>query len=345
MTKFMSALFLLLFCCGLGSSLFAETFFVDSRNGNDADPGTREKPLRTIGKAAAIVNSETKAEPTTIKIGAGIYNLADTVIFEEPSKYSEKDRLIIEASNLPNDPGWKPFLMPVLLSTQNPGISGRMTGTYSFKVKRSYVTIRGLKFLGNPLSNNMHACVERISQGLDDLLIMQCMFVGDNDSLNIYCGAIATGPGFVVDHCIFRNCHSSTVYWDGHEGVGGKDCAMRYCIVDGSHISGVWTCQTDEDFEFHHNIITGCDYFWMRKPGDRMTYKLHDCIIANNNYYSGSGREVGARWQTGPEVTFKENNIVKTGQVVIENDKGKKNYLHIVPGTFGSNIGAGLFTK
>ncbi|MCK4887769.1 MAG: hypothetical protein KAS96_10295, partial [Planctomycetes bacterium] len=99
-------------------------------------------------------------------------------------------------------------------------------------MKISYVTIRGLKFLGNPSSNNWHACVERIGKDLDDLLITQCMFVGNPDTLDIYCAALATGDRFVVDHCVFYNCHASTVYWDGLEGVGGKGCAMRYCIVD-----------------------------------------------------------------------------------------------------------------
>lgn len=47
------------------SKCFAETLYVDSKNGNDANPGAQEKPLRTIDKAAAIVNSKTKAEPTT----------------------------------------------------------------------------------------------------------------------------------------------------------------------------------------------------------------------------------------------------------------------------------------
>lgn len=323
----------------------AEIIYVDSRNGDDGNPGTLEKPLRTIGKAAVIVNSKTKAEPTTIKIGPGIHNLTNSVIFENSHQYTEKDRLIIEASILPDNPQWKPYLMPVILSTENPCISEKLTETYSLKVKRSYATIRGLKFLGNPLSNNWHACVERTGKDLEDLLITQCMFVGDKDSFNIYCAAIATGNRFVVDHCIFRNCHASIVYWDGLEGIGGKGCAMRYCIVDGSYISGVWTCQTAEDFEFHHNIVTGCDYFWMRKPGDQMTYKLHDCIVTNNKHYSGYGVETGATGQTGPEVTYKENNVVKTGQVVIEEDKSKNSYLHVVPGTLGNNLGAGLFTK
>ncbi len=235
--------------------------------------------------------------------------------------------------------------MPVILSTENPGISEKLTETYSFQIKRSYMTIRGLKFLCNPLLNNWHCCISRTGENLDDLVVTQCVFAGDAESLNVYVGALATGNRFVVDHCIFSGCHASTVFWDGTQGIGGKGCAMRYCIVEGSYISGVWTCQTAEDFEFHHNIVTCGEYFWMRKPDDRISYRLHDCIVTNNKYYSGYGIESGATGQTGAEVIFKEKNIIKTGQVVLEKDKNKTGYMHVVPGTFGSDINVGLFVK
>lgn len=83
----------------------------------------------------------------------------------------------------------------------------------------------------------------------------------------------------------------------------------------------------------------------MRKPGDQITYELNDCIVTGNKHYSGYGVASGATGQTGPEVTYKENKIIKTGQVVFEKDKSKNRYLHVVPGTFGSDLGAGLFTK
>jgi len=110
----------------------------------------------------------------------------------------------------------------------------------------------------------------------------------------------------VVDHCVFYNCHASTVYWDGPEGIGGKGCAMKYCIVDGGYIAGVWTCQTAEDFEFHHNIITGCRYFWMRRKGDKQRYRVRSCIVTNNRHYSGYGVDSGPTGQTVPEITFDE---------------------------------------
>jgi len=326
----------------------AETVHVDSINGNDTNPGTKEKPLRTIGRAAIMVNGRTEAGPTTIKIAPGIYNLTKSAVFQNARPYTEKDRLVIEAVILPDEPQWKPALMPVILSTEDPRKPGeldKLTESYSLRMPISHVTIRGLKFLGNPLANNWHCCISRIGENLDDLVVTQCMFVGDRDTFDIYCAALATGDGFVVDHNIFYNCHACVVFLDGLEGIPGKGNAMRYCIVDGAYISGAWTCQTTEDLEFHHNIVTRSEYFWMRKSGDKQKYRLYDCIVTDNRYYSGYGIESGPTGQTGPEVIYNEENIKKEGRVVLVKDKKARDYLHVVEGSFGSELGAGLFRK
>ena len=325
-----------------------ETFYVDGVNGNDGNPGTEEKPLLTIGKAAIIVNSKTEAGPTTIKVKPAVYNLTTTVAFENGRAYTEKDRLIIEASVLPDDALWKPWLMPVIFSSENKYNSekpDRVTGTYGLRIKVSHVTIRGLKFLGSAASNNMYAPIERIGSDLKDLLVTQCMFVGDTDSFNIYCPVIATGDKLIVDHCIFHGCHASAVFWDGLEESIYKNNAMRYCIVDGGHQSGVWTCQTAEDFEFHHNVVTATEFFWMRKQIDMpKRYKMKDCIVNAKNY-SCYGVETGPTGLTGPEVEYDERNISKNKPVVLVRDKKAMNYMHVAPGTFGSKLGAGLFKK
>ena len=326
----------------------AEILYLDSRNGSDTNPGTKEKPLRTIGQAAEVLKSRAQPGPTAIKLAPAVYNLTETVVFEKMGPYTEKERLTIEAAILPDDPEWSPALMPAILSTQDPRKPGKLDGfteTYALDIKVSHVTIRGLKFLGNPLLRNWHCSVQRIGKGLEDLLVTQCLFVGDPETLNMYCPVIATGDGLVVDHCIFHRCHASVVFWDGGQRITGHGCAMRYCIVDGGYISGVWTCQTAEDFEFHHNVVTRTQYFWMRKRGKPIKYRLRDCVIANNKYYSGYGVETGPTGQTGPEITYEEQNIIKEGQVVLEKNKRVRNYMHVVPGSTGSSLGAGLFRK
>ena len=326
----------------------AETLHVDSKNGNDTNPGTKDRPLCTLGKAVTLVNSNGSPGPTTIKIVPGIYNLTQTLVLKNSRRYTEKERMTIEASVLPDDPGWMPHCMPMIFSTEDPRDPKKpdlITGTYGIKIKISHVTIRGLKFLGNPVPNNMYAPIERIDKGLVDLLVTQCMFVGDKDSFNIYCPAIATENQFVVAHCIFHNCHASAVFWDGPESISGKNNAMRYCIVDGGYISGPWTCRTAEDFEFHHNIINDTEYFWMREKIERpKRYKVSDCII-NVNKFSGYGVESGPIGETGSEIAFDLKNVIKSARVSLVEDKNKREYLHVVPGTFGSDLGAGLFKQ
>jgi len=320
----------------------AEVLYVDGRNGNDAYPGTKEKPLCTLDKAVFLVNTNSDPGPTVIRILPGIYNLTQHLVLENSRPYTEQERVTIEASVLPDDPKWTPQCMPMIFSTEDPRDPKR-PDTYGIKIKVSHVTIRGLKFLGSP--NDMYAPIERIDEGLIDLLVTQCLFVGDEDSFDIYCPVIATGHQFVVDHCIFHNCHASAVFWDGPEGVSGRNNGMRYCIVDGGLISGVWTCQTAEDFEFHHNIVTETEYFWMRKSGDQQRYRLHDCIVTHNKYESGYGNASGPTGQTRQEVTFVEKNVVRAGDIVLVKDKKSRNYLHPAPGTLGSHLGSGLFKK
>jgi len=330
------------------SNLLAETLYVDCRNGRDKNPGTKKQPLKTIERAAEVVNSVTEPGPTIIKIIPGIYNLPKCAVFENRRPYTEKERLVIEAVISPDDPTWKPALMPVILSTEDPRQPGKLdkhTETYSLKIKISHVTISGLKFCGNPLANNWHACVERVGENLDDLLVTQCMFVGNKNVLDIYCATLATGNRFVLDHNVFSNCHACVVFWDGLQGIPGKGNAMRHCIVDGAYISGVWTCQTGEDLEFHHNIVTRSEYFWMRKSGDKQEYRLQDCIVTNNRYYSGYGVESGPTGPTGSEVIFEERNVIKQGTLTLVKDTRARDFLHVVEGTLGDDLEAGLFRK
>jgi hypothetical protein len=333
----------------LAANGLAETIYVDARSGSDNNPGTKDNPVRTIGRAAEIVNSSKEPGPTTIKIAPGIYSLSESVEFNNARAYTETERFVIEAAILPDEPQWKPALMPVILSIEDPRKQGSLDGlteTYSIKIGTSHVMIRGLKFMGNPLLRNWHCCLSRIGDDLDDLLVTQCVFSGDENAMDIYCAALATGDRFVVDHCIFLNCHACTVFWDGPQGIAGKGCSMRYCIVDGAYISGVWTCQTAEDFEFHHNIVTRSEYFWMRKRIDNpRKYSLYDCVITGNRNYSGYGVESGPTGVTGAEVSYQEKNINKQGTVVLEKDKKARNYLHPVAGSPGCDLGAGLFKK
>jgi hypothetical protein len=331
----------------------AEIIHVDSENGNDKNLGTKYEPVRTIAQAAIIINDSNEPGPTNIKIAPGAYCITEMVTFENSRQYKKDKRFIIEATILPDDPNWTPTLMPVLLST----VRGEGTSTekhaIALKIEVSHATVRGIKFLGNPRPRTWGYSIFRNGKGLDDLVITQCIFVGDEQAIPYNCPICANGQGLVVDHCVFYKSDIPAIFWDAEGGIS-RGNAMRYCIVDGADIAAVWTCQTDEDFEFHHNVITRSQYFWMRAPNNRKKYHINNCIVTNIKYNSGYGTAAKIYGRTGPEVTFEEKNVIKEGTIQLEKAivnadalsvVRPRGYLHIVPGTLGSNLGAGLFKK
>jgi hypothetical protein len=326
----------------------AATLHVDSFLGSDTNPGTAGQPLKTLERAAEKANEQVEPGAMTIKLAGGIYALPKTVVLENHRAFRKEQRLSIEASISPDDPSWNPHMMPTILSIEDPrrpDQAGKRTSTYGLKIKMSHVTVRGLKFLGSPLANNWYCPLECLATDLKDVVVTQCMFVGDPDTLDIYCAVITDGHQFVVDHCIFSGCHACVVFWDGGRGVVGRGNAMRYCIVDAAKLSGVWTCDTDEDFEFDRNVITRCEYFWLRKRGTPKTYLVRNSVVTENRHYSGYAVESGATGITGPEIRFVEEGVLKAGKVELEMKRGGRDYLHVVRGALGADLGAGLFTK
>lgn len=334
----------------ISSSIIGETLYLDSRNGNDSNLGSEEKSIKTFQRAAELVNSSAEAGPTTLIVAPGVYTLTETVLFQNARNYTAEDRLTIRAKILPDDPDWRPELMPVLLGTEIPeqvGQTNEIIESTGLKIELNHVTIRGLKFLGSPVPRIWYYPIFREGKDLKDLIITQCIFTMESYAVTCNVGVLANGHGLVIDHCIFYNCRNPVVYWRAKEGNSYGN-VMRYCIVDGAYTSGVWVCDTAEDFDFHHNIITRSNFAWMRDAENRRNYRLHDCLITENKYYSG---ECGANWelnQTGPDIVFEEKNVIKQGEVILETGKGidleiPNNFLHVMPGTLGNDLGAGLF--
>jgi len=331
----------------------AEVLYVDDINGNDTNPGTGDKPLRTIARAATIVNDNEEPGPTTIKIKPGAYFITETVAFENSRMYTKNKRFVIEATVLPDDKNWTPAMMPVVLSTVKGEGSTTEKHALAIRVEVNHATVRGIKFLGNPRPRTWGYSIFRMNKGLEDLVVSQCMFIGDEQAMPYNCPICANGQGLVVDHCIFYKCDIPAIFWDAEGGVS-RGNAMRYCIVDGADIAAVWVCQTDTDFDFHHNIITRSQYVWMRAPNNKKKYVVSDCVITDNKYDSGFGTASKIYGQSGPEVTVEEKNVIKTGTIQLQKAVvtpealsvvRPRGYLHVIPNTPGSELGAGLFKK
>lgn len=327
--------------------LFVSTS-VDLHGGETIHVDSQTAP--SLVEAARRVNDRKETGSLKIVLAPGVYNLNRTVLFDPKVSFTEEERLILEAEILPDDPLWRPELMPVIISTEFPerwGEGGDPIEISGIKIETNHVTLRGLKFLGSPVPGIWYYPIFRGGKDLNDLLVTQCLFAMENYGVTADVGILANGHGVVVDHCVFYNCRNPVVFW---RATGGKSCgcAMRSCIVEGAYTSGVWTCDTAEDFEFRRNIFSRCNYAWMRDAGNERTYRLEECVITECHHFSGICRSGFELAPAGKEICFEESKVVKNGKLLLEKSGGidvavSINFLHPMPGTLGCDLGAGLF--
>jgi hypothetical protein len=96
----------------------------------------------------------------------------------------------------------------------------------------------------------------------------------------------------------------SVGYWTG----GSTGHAMRQCVCDGVHGSGVWTAGIASDFVYRNNVVLNSNYVWTAQGGASATadaagaraggapaaaapvsYKVIDGYFAANRQLAGSG--------------------------------------------------------
>ena len=71
----------------------------------------------------------------------------------------------------------------------------------------------------------------------------------------------------------------------------------------------------------------------------------HDCIFTGNTYLAGFGNEIKGGKNPNPFDFLQLANVQMAGNIEIEKDQSKKNYLQLKEGSFGSTLKAGLFRK
>ena len=365
---------------GIGQNAWAgnpDTFHVHPAAGADANSGTREQPLRSVGEAVRRVNRSTGDGPVTIVLAEGIHALGETIFIRpEGRTFTKAARLTIRSEVLPDDPEWHTGRMPTLIHTmplpstwngRPDPLGGAADG---FVIDSSHVTLRGLKVLGYPvvetpkpgLIQRLYG-ISRLRRGLDDLEIAQCLFIGDDITNPLHVAIIAHGTGIDVHHCVFRGMKISVVYWTG----GSTGHAMRHCVCDGVYGSGVWTAGIASDFDYRHNVVLNSNYVWTAQgaasaaadaggtrgggppaaaaPAGPVSYKVIDSYFAGNRRLAGSG--TGARLQYAdidPSFLQLVGTTITEQSVAIERDQTKRHYLHPVSGSVAAKVGAGLFT-
>jgi len=334
-----------------------DAIFVNPVTGADANPGTKNSPLRTLAEAARRVNTSDGVGPMTIVLSEGIHAIGETTLLRpERRSFSATERLTIRAEILPDDPDWHTGRMPTLIHTmpvpttwngRPDPLGGAADG---MMVETSHVTIQGLKILGLPVVESptpgvirrLYA-ISRLRRDLEDLEIAQCLFAGDEVTNPNHVAIIANGNGVNVHHCIFRGLKISVVYWT----PGSSGHAMRNCLCHDLYGSGVWTSGVANEFDYRHNVVSNCNYVWTSQGGaSALHYKVVDSYFASNRRLTGTG--TGARLEYRDiDSSFLElvGTKVSESPIVLERDQAKRTYLHPSADSDAAKVGAGLFMK
>jgi hypothetical protein len=322
----------------------AQAVYVDSNNGNDNNAGTEKAPVFSINKAADIIRRKDN-DIYIMKINPGIYVLNKHVSITTDKELTSK-HIIIEASFLPDDSTWTTEKVPIIINTSKKGeIPGEdYSYVISFLINESHVTIRGFKFHGYSYPNTRYFPIARLNKLKTDLLVEQCMFIGDKDAAHIQVGIIAHGNEIKIDHCIFYNAKNSVVFWEDAGDTIKHGNSLTNSIIFGAFQSAVWTAWPDKYFKFANNIVSNCKHVWVKNDFNTYKYSIENCIIVNNQHYTGVANN-GVHQQ---DFDINEKKVIKEGSISLRliDDIDKPfpiDYLHIIPGSLGYDIGAGLF--
>lgn len=323
---------------------YSQAVYVDSQSGNDNNSGAKNAPLCSVQKAMEIIQSRDN-EIHTMKINPGIYILEHPVSVATSKSLADK-RLVIEASILPGDSLWQPEKMPVLVSQSPKGeISDYYHFVAGFLINESHVTIRGLKFPGYFYPNARYFPIARLNKAGTDLLVEQCMFIGDDDVSHLQVGVIAHGNEVKIDHCIFYGARNSVVFWQDSGGGAKTGNSLTNSIIYGASQSAVWTAWSDKDFLFENNIVSNCKHFWIKNADNPTRYALKNCVVVNNEHYQALAGDT----VTPQAFEIDEVNIIKEGKILLRKKPDNVDnplavdYLHVIPNSLGDEIDAGLF--
>ena len=184
---------------------YGQTLYISPATGNDQATGTKNAPLKTLDDAVAKANKFSGNSAVKLVLGPGLYLLTHKLMIRTASN-SNKAPYSIEALTLPDDKKWSPSDLPVIVSVSANNSDYEFPHCEGLLVLQDNVTIKGLKFLGNP-NNAVHNYypIRRQDQTLSGLHVSQCYFIGEPNSSPIQSSFWAGGPGIHVDHCIFHN--------------------------------------------------------------------------------------------------------------------------------------------
>lgn len=329
--------------------------YIHPELGKDSNSGQKEQPVRSLLEAARRINSAEGTGAVTVFLSEGIYALDTTVRFEPDKwKFTRENRLTIRAEILPDDPNWDQGKMPILISTMpfknipDDRLGGASNG---FQIETSHVTIQGLRVLGSPVHERpkeglviRNYPIIREGRDLDDLRVTQCLFLGDIHAAPNHLPVLASGQGVVVDHCVFYGVKDAVVFWFSDRP--SENSKMHHNLIVNIYGAAVWTWSLAEDFKYYNNVVTNAEAFWILNRDEKNSFNLSNSLVVGYNQLVNKGGGPAGLGEPASPAKLKQGEnvtIQKEGGLEIVTDPTSKYYLHIAPGTLGSELGAGLF--
>jgi hypothetical protein len=332
---------MIMVCLCLCAGARAQAFYVDALKGSDAAKGTEDEPLQSLQKAVSIANQSTAA--VTIKVAPGLYILHDALRIESPK--GDTAKYIVEATVMPDDKDWKPWLMPVIGSVSPNNDHKYFDHCAGIMAERANVLIHGLKFIGNPNpAVEYYYPIIRDTLTLKNLDISQCYFIGDPNGGVVQGAIYAEGPGIHVDHCIFYGCKNDVLVFENI-----SDFSITHTIMYGAYECAVWYGYKDSDqpFVFADNVVSHCNFVWAgSKDIDHSSYAFSHSMISANDNYVGMQNGKGGVMPLAAKAYFTETNIQKSGKVKLVEVKTEgfpPDWLNLAKDSDGKSTGAGIF--
>jgi hypothetical protein len=162
--------------------------------------------------------------------------------------------------------------------------------------------------------------------------------VGDRNAGRIQGAVFAQGPGIHIDHCIFYDCKNAILSF-----VGVTDFALTHSIVYGAYEGAIWFGNAT-DVVFRNNILANNRCAWIRMPDATVAFPFEQAVITGNDGFIGINRDGVIVPDSTANPVLRD--VQRSGKVTLQRvttDTIPRNYLHPVPGTLGSALGAGLF--
>ena len=335
----------LLLLTAASQQVLADELFIDPAKGSDTGNGTLKEPLATLAKAVAVANALTGAGPVTLKLFPGLHVLTDKISINPGRTIKDAARFTIEAVVMPDDKDWSPDKMPVIQSVSANNSTEQFPHSVGFLVAADSVTIRGLKFVGNPNPRvKYYYPITKENEALRGMEISQCYFISEKHSTPIQGGIWAHGPDTDINRCVFYNCRNAILLF---KSVGGF--SITHTIIYGANESAIWMGPLESGFVFRNNVIARCHCFWVRPKDTRPAYDFSDSLITETDIYMGYYTQNGVvEMPADTNSRFKETNIVRSGKVRLVEKSGDVlpgNYLNLTPESDGYGLGAGIFRR